>query len=344
MRIDLAGFAREDAIGDHQALMRLVERADAYGYGGIWFNEFHFRRDTNAYPSTLLLGAEILARTERLRFGTSVLVLPLHHPLLLAEQVAQLDFQSQGRVDVGVGRGTDPASFRALGLGEAVMKQRFEEALGIMLMAWQQPSVSSDGPGWHFSDVAVGPPVVQRPHPPIYIAGVSDQTIDLAARKGFPLLLSLEPNEERQLPRFRQALARHGGAPDALMASSLSRYIIIAETKKAASAQIERFMERINARRNALARMRGEEPPARRGLQELVDGYTIFGTPDMCLTQLQALSAQSGARSIRLMFSGNGLLPLDEAETAMSLFARTILAELTTSHDAGAELSECLRA
>ncbi|MFP3442855.1 LLM class flavin-dependent oxidoreductase, partial [Pantoea sp. SIMBA_133] len=80
------------------------------GFDGIWFNEFHFSRDTLPYPSTLLLGADILARTERLRFGTSILVLPLYHPLLLAEQIAQLDFQSGGRVDVGIGRGTDPST------------------------------------------------------------------------------------------------------------------------------------------------------------------------------------------------------------------------------------------
>ncbi|MFW9327030.1 LLM class flavin-dependent oxidoreductase, partial [Glaesserella parasuis] len=57
-----------------------------------------------------LLAAAVLARTERLRVGTSVLVLPLHHPLMLAEEIAQLDLQSAGRIDVGVGRGTEPAA------------------------------------------------------------------------------------------------------------------------------------------------------------------------------------------------------------------------------------------
>lgn len=328
MRVDLAGFAREGALGDHRALMRLVERADALGFGGIWFNEFHFGRETLPYPSTLLLGAEVLARTERLRFGTSILVLPLYHPLLLAEQIAQLDFQSGGRVDVGIGRGTEPGTFTALEISRDDASRRFAEALRIMFDAWTKPHCSADAGPWKFSSVSVGPPPVQKPHPPIYVAGVSEETVDIAARNGFPLLLSLEPNEARQLPVFHAALDRHGGSRAPLAASSLSRYVMIAPTRAQAMERVDALLEKLNARRAARALERGMTPPAPRDRAAMLADFTIAGTPEDCLAQLRALSARTGANSIRCLFSANGLIANDVALAGMELFAAEVMPAL----------------
>ena len=109
MRVDLAGFTRGAKRLDHGAVLDFCARMDRLGYDGIWFNEFHFQQPPDPYPSTLLLAAGIFARTERMRVGTSILVLPLYHPFLLAEQIAQLHWQSGGRFDLGIGRGTFPA-------------------------------------------------------------------------------------------------------------------------------------------------------------------------------------------------------------------------------------------
>ncbi len=325
LRFDIAGFSRDGTLGDHVALMRLVERADEYGFGGIWFNEFHFRRSALPYPHTLLLGAEILARTERLRFGTSILVLPLHHPLMLAEQIAQLDFQSGGRVDIGVGRGTEPATFEKLGINPATARQRFEEALAVMLRAWISDRVASDGPTWPFVETEVGPPPVQTPHPPIHVAGVSAETIALAARHRFPLLLSLEPNEGRQLPVFRDALRKVGAGSGPLAASSLARYVLPASTLARAETALDELTERLNRRRAARAGARGQAPPRPRDRAEMLAGYAIAGTPDECRRQILALVARTGCRNLRCLFDANGLIPLAEASSAMTLFATEIL-------------------
>ncbi|WP_373352799.1 LLM class flavin-dependent oxidoreductase [Pseudoroseicyclus sp. CXY001] len=321
LRFDLAGFAREGSLGDHARIIALAERADALGYGGIWFNEFHFRGATNPYPHTLLLGAAILARTERLRFGTSILVLPLQHPLMLAEQVAQLDFQSGGRLDVGVGRGTDPGSFTALGL-DLSAKERFSEALDIVIGALGGASVSADGPTWRFEEVAVGPPPVQRPHPPIYVAAVSPATMEIAVRRRLPILLSLEPNETRQLAPFSEAL---GGDLGPLRASSLSRYIVIDRDAGAAEEKLQALLARLNARKAERAAGKGEPPPLPRSRAEMLEGFAIAGTPEVCARQIEALTARTGVHSIRLFPSANGALPLAEAERTIDLFAQTVL-------------------
>ena len=89
MRIDLAGWTREATRGSHREFLALFERAERLGFEGVWFNEFRVPDTPWPYPSPLLLAAALLARTERLRVGTSVLVLPLFHPLLLAEEIAE---------------------------------------------------------------------------------------------------------------------------------------------------------------------------------------------------------------------------------------------------------------
>jgi len=328
LRIDIAGFARDGHLGNPADMLALAQEADRLGYGGIWFNEFHFTRSSIPYPSTLLLGAAILARTERLRFGTSILVLPLHHPLLLAEQIAQLDWQSGGRVDVGVGRGTDPASFRALGIDPAEARRRFAEALTIMRAGWMQDRISHDGAFWSFRDVAVGPPPVQRPHPPIYMAAVSPDSIDLSARLGLPLLYSLEPNEDRQVDPFRAALARHGGDRAVLHASSLSRYVFIAPRRSEALAQLDALTTRLNTTRAERARTRQQAPPPIRTRAHMLANHAIAGTPDDCATQIRALCARHSSRSLRLFFSANGLVPAPQALVAMRFFAAQVLPAL----------------
>jgi len=325
LRFDLAGYARDGSLGDHDGLMRIAERADDLGFGGIWFNEFHFARATLPYPSTLLLGAAVLARTRRLRFGTSILVLSLYHPLLLAEQIAQLDRQSGGRLDVGVGRGTSPETFHALGLDPSLAPARFAEALRVILSALTQPTVSSDGPTWPLSNVAVGPPPIQRPHPPIHIGASSPDTLAIAARHRFPLLLSLEPNEARQIGVFSDQLARAGVGPEPLAASSLARYVIVEATQTKAEVALDRFTDALNKARTARANSFGKPPPAPRTPADMLAGYAIAGTPEACRAQIEHLTRSTGVRNMRCLFSANGTISLEKASSSMELFGTEVL-------------------
>ncbi|MGP9791226.1 LLM class flavin-dependent oxidoreductase [Roseinatronobacter sp. NSM] len=330
IRIDLAGFAR-DGLGDHAQIMALVREADALGFGGIWFNEFHFDRANLAHPSLLLLGAAVLAVTERLRFGTSILVLPLYHPLLLAEQIAQLDRQSGGRLDVGIGRGTNPQTFRTLGLDPDQARFRFDAALDIIRMALGDGVVTHDSPFWSFSNVSVGPPPVQCPHPPIYMAAVSRDSIDLSARLGLPLLYSLEPNESRQFAPYVAALTRQKQDGRALQASSLSRYVLVDRDRSAALDRLDALTHRLNVTRAQRAKVSGTAPPAPRTRAQMLEGFAVAGTPEDCVAQILALSDRFQTRSIRAFFSANGAIPVPQARDAMRLFAATVLPVLTIS-------------
>ena len=329
LRIDLAGYSREATLGEHRAFMAFFEEAERLGFDGVWFHEFRLLPAGGPYPSPLLLAAALLARTERLRVGISALVLPLHHPLLLAEEIAQLDVQSNGRIDVGIGRGTDPSTLRALQIDPATTRERFERACLLLRAALGGQAVSSvEGP-WHFDAQTVGPACVQRPHPPLYIAGSTAETMGFAVAQGFPLLLSLEPPETAQLAHVDAAFAGQGGEGRASMlaGSSLSRHVCIGATPAAARAQADRLLPLLYERRLHFARLRGvmpeQVPPldVARVLREQV----VLGDPQACAAQIGQLVARTGVRQLRCVFNGNGVLAREEAMAGMRLFAQEVM-------------------
>lgn len=333
MRIDIAGIGREPDKPEHGAFLALMEEIDRLGYDGIWFNEFHFQSPPQAYPSLLLLAAAIFARTQRLRVGTSVLVLPLHDPLLLAEQIAQLDWQSGGRIDIGIGRGTDPATYTLLGIDPATTRERFEHALTQMRHVWTGKANRAGGDG------AAGPvtvqPCVQEPHPPIYVAGYTEETLAFAGKHGLPLLLSLEPPETRQLEIYRDAI-RRSGFRSMLPQSSLTRYVVIGRSIAEAEAHLQSLLPLLQQRRIYYARKRGVAPqdvaPIDRA--QLLRDQLILGDPDSCLRQIIDLRQRTGIGALRCVFNGNGVLPRDQSMDQIRLFARTVLKMLRSEQEA----------
>jgi alkanesulfonate monooxygenase SsuD/methylene tetrahydromethanopterin reductase-like flavin-dependent oxidoreductase (luciferase family) len=329
MRVDLAGWTREATLGDHRAFLAIFEEADRLGFDGVWFNEFHFQDPPIPYPSVHLLAAAIFARTERLRVGSSVLVLPLHHPLLLAEEIAQLDVQSGGRVDIGIGRGTAPETFAALGIAPEEARPRFKAAFAVIRDALATGRAASLAGPWTFPETPVGPPVVQEPHPPIYVAGSTAETLGFAVDNGLPLLLSLEPPEGRQLAIYRAALAERGKA-GVLARSSLARYVAIAKTRAEAEAQIDHVLRRLYERRLRFARARGEPEdrlPAFDPAAVLRD-QLICGDPAACHAAITELRQRTGIGQLRCIFNGNGVLSNEEALAGMRLFAAEVLPAL----------------
>lgn len=298
MRIDLAGWTRDATRGDPRAFFSLFETADQLGFDGVWFSEFRLASADWPYPSPLLLAAALLARTERLRVGTAVLVLPLHRPQLLAEELQQLEHQSGGRIDVGLGRGTDAATLSALRIAPDETRVLFEQACTVLQSG---------------------------PHPPLYVAGSTPESIGFAVQRNLPLLLSLEPPEARQLAHL-EAIAGDA-APGLRARSSLARYICIAPTNAEAEEQLEALWPRLHERRVAFAGQRGvkasEVPPidTARALKE----QFVWGDPAQCHAQLAELHRRTGIGSLRCVFNANGLLDNAGAMAGMRLFADELL-------------------
>src|SRR5919202_2932707 len=127
------------------------------GLDAVWLAELHVAPGRSVLASPLVIASAIAARTQRIKVGTAVQVLPLCHPLRLAEEVATVDQISRGRLIFGVGRSGFARTYEAYGIPYAESRERFAEALAILRAAWSAPSFSYQG-RWHsYHDVSVTP-------------------------------------------------------------------------------------------------------------------------------------------------------------------------------------------
>lgn len=178
------GGSHRAAIADELALIRA---ADGLGFDTCWLREHHFT-DYGFLPNTMTMAAHVAAVTERIRIGTAVVTLPLHHPVRVAEEVALVDVLSGGRVDLGIGRGYQSIEFDAFGVPLAEARARTDEAIALLRALWTQDTVSHDGT-WTLEDVRLQPKPLQSPHPPLYYASVNPASIEHYAAQGIPFIV-----------------------------------------------------------------------------------------------------------------------------------------------------------
>jgi alkanesulfonate monooxygenase SsuD/methylene tetrahydromethanopterin reductase-like flavin-dependent oxidoreductase (luciferase family) len=206
MQFGLFGGARtrrsvgiEDSQG-YQSFIDYVVEADRLGFRHMFMVEHHSTGQGQVSASMTLL-AYLAAKTERIRLGTAVVVLPWHNPVLVAEQAATLDLLTGGRFDFGVGKGYRKAEFDAFCIPLAEATERFDEAMEVIRKAWTGGGrFSHHGKRWHYDNFLVEPEPLQRPHPPLWLAAGSRDSIRRAARGGSNLLLA-SPSTARNATR-----------------------------------------------------------------------------------------------------------------------------------------------
>jgi alkanesulfonate monooxygenase SsuD/methylene tetrahydromethanopterin reductase-like flavin-dependent oxidoreductase (luciferase family) len=150
--------------------------------------------------SPLIVAAAAAQHTQRIRLGMAVSLLPLNNPLRCADDAATVDILSHGGLVFGVGRGTKPLHYGGFHIPMEESRDRFAEALEIVIQAWTNDRVRYEGKYFRIKDVAVHPKPMQKPRPPIRIATNSSDTFPLAGRLGYPMFSSLVVVP---LPRFR---------------------------------------------------------------------------------------------------------------------------------------------
>jgi alkanesulfonate monooxygenase SsuD/methylene tetrahydromethanopterin reductase-like flavin-dependent oxidoreductase (luciferase family) len=183
-----------------------VQRADMAGLHSVWMPEMHFARGGNTSP--LLSLAALAARTRQIRLATTSLLIPIHNPLRIAEEVASLDHLSGGRVILGLGRGFRAPLFSAFGINPSTKRARFDAALDLILAAWRNEEVSLEGTPFEAGSPAPTTPCpapYQAPHPPLAVAAFGPKGLAQATRRGLPYLAS--PIET--FDQIRENLARH---------------------------------------------------------------------------------------------------------------------------------------
>ena len=174
---------REEVSAFIDQLYREIELAEAGGFDAIVVPERHGRTEC-FFPSSLVLLSVIAARTSRIRLGSYILVLPLHHPIHVAEQVAMIDQVSRGRVIFGVAAGYHSGYSRMFGIPHHERGARFEEQVEIIKLAWTEERFSYHGRYYHFDEVRLTPKPYQQPMPEWWVGGMFPKTIARAGRIG----------------------------------------------------------------------------------------------------------------------------------------------------------------
>jgi alkanesulfonate monooxygenase SsuD/methylene tetrahydromethanopterin reductase-like flavin-dependent oxidoreductase (luciferase family) len=202
--------------------------SDRLGFDSVWLTEHHYADyGISAAPSVLL--ATVAARTERVRLGMAVYVLPFHHPLRLAEETATLDILSRGRIVVGLGRGNRPQEFLGHGVNQDESRTRMEEGLDVLRQAWTQERVTYHGRHWQIDDVPVYPKPLTKPHPPLAFAVTSEESLRWAGRNGFAVMSSGLTTPLTAILKQRQfylAGLKEGGHDAATVADVMRRWVV----------------------------------------------------------------------------------------------------------------------
>lgn len=173
----------------HEALEQIA-LADRLGYDYVWEVEHHFLQEYSHSSAPEVLLAAASQRTERIRLGHGVVLLPsaYNHPIRVAERIATLDIVSGGRVEFGTGRSGTPLELGGFGIDPATSKEQWDEALRMIPRMWTEDPFSHEGRFYSIPPRSVIPKPVQRPHPPIWVAASTPATFQQAGERGIGVL------------------------------------------------------------------------------------------------------------------------------------------------------------
>ena len=319
----------------------LIEQAMAgeeMGYAAIWLAEHHFTR-YGLGASSLVLAGNIAARTARIRLGTAVLIPPLHNPVRLAEDTATLDVISDGRLDVGFGRGAAASEYVNFGVAHAESQARYRETIEMVEALWTTPNYTFQGQYYSVEGLNLAPTPLQQPHPPVYVAATrSVESLDFVANSGRRLIIGvvLDTADAIDLLQRYLELAKQAGNPAIAADVPVFRYCYVAETEEAAhrdarealnwtldvntwrrefkvGSEVYQSLDEYRSRRT-------EFPPS---YEYLAANRAFIGTPDQCAAQIQALH-DAGVRYFGCNFAFGGLDNGKQLKS-MELFAREVM-------------------
>lgn len=322
--------------------LAVVEYLEEMGFDGVWLAEHHFRDYglVNNIPSML---AYIAGRTSKIRLGTGVYILPLHNPIQIAEEMAQLDLVSNGRVDFGAGRGYQSLEFSRFGVDLSESRGRFEEALDIITRLWTENDVTYEGKFYRCEGITLKPKPVQRPIP-AYVASTSPETIKYCAPRGLPILgdgAATWGGLKRAAEGWKAEMEAQG-KPTAGLDLTAMRSVYVAPTNEQAREDLHKFemgYDRTRIYNRQSAPIDPKTGKIAKGYEfwethyfkggELSDEFRwdkieVIGDPERVVQQVQTLQS-FGYTNLMCDFGSTRPLPLAEMKKIIKLFADEVI-------------------
>jgi natural product biosynthesis luciferase-like monooxygenase protein len=324
-----------------RATLEELVAAEALGFDSVWVNEHHFHRYGGMMPALPTMLAALSQRTSRVRLGTSVVLLPLHSPVQVAEELAMVDLLSNGRLELGFGRGFVAHDYEVLGVPYAEAQERLFESLEVILKAWSGAPFDHQGKYFRFERLEVWPQPEQRPHPPLWMAASNTPaSFEYAGSHGYKLLTIgyVKPIAVLgELTRiYRDAYAAAGWVESPSIGTHY--HTVVAEDRQEARRIAEAGLAehvRLNRESRSLAKFDAAPPSEPLSIERLVDeGRLIAGDPADCARILRRFADEIGCTEAHCLFQF-GNIPFQTAHRSMELFAREVIPRLQASLVAG---------
>jgi alkanesulfonate monooxygenase SsuD/methylene tetrahydromethanopterin reductase-like flavin-dependent oxidoreductase (luciferase family) len=289
-----------DALQLYARWTEQVTLAEELGFHGAWFTEHHFRAFGGMLPSPQLLIAALAQRTSRIRLGIAVVILPFYNPVHVAEETAMLDVLTDGRLDVGVGRGMGSQYYDVFGVDPTTAQEKLEEQVDLLRTAWTGEAFSWSGKHYQCPNpITLFPKPVQQPHPPLWMP-VSGTPAHgrWVGQQGFNLMTLPWNHPDFSIPRavideYRCGLREAGHADDGRQVMGYFP-AYVGETAQRACDEAE---DSWNRWRRISAEQRGgtEREPMTYDLA-VETGRVIMGDPEMCCHHLERVQAGASPR------------------------------------------------
>ncbi len=321
--LSLPTMRDESAADPFWQTFALALEAEEAGFDTATIGHHHFMPGNMSDPLTFMTA--VAARTSTLRVGTGIFQLAVHNPVRVAEQVATIDQLSNGRISLGVGLGWWPVEYQVHGSDFTKRGARLEEALTILRLVWEHENTSYDGDFWSFPELTIHPRPVQRPHPPLWVAGVADAAVDRAARLGDAWLCGPVQSlgkAEACLSVYRASCEQVGRTPDWI----LRRYAWVGANGKQVReevlpAYVDGLMEHWresaedDVEKALFARIDAGEDVSP---EEIAADRLLWGAPDDVIAQVQRYEKLTGATHVHAAFGAG--LPAHSGPATMGSF------------------------
>jgi probable F420-dependent oxidoreductase len=305
--------------------LRECERAEAAGFDSIWLGEHH--NNPVLYPAPLIGLAAVASRTHSIRLGTGVLLLPLYHPVMVAEEGAMVDMISGGRLILGVGAGYAPEEFAAFGYSLKERGARLEEGASLLHRLWTEKNVTHHGKHYRVDNATIAPRPVQRPRPPIWFGAWVEPAIRRAARLGDAWFVGPSANLAEIAPCARlyraacSATVRDGEI-------ALFRYVFVASsTAQAMSAAGGAFIQAFESMYFRWPHPVVRRPAGKLTIERLAENRIILGDPKTCVQEITRFRKELGLKHLVCRFSVPGI-PREACATSLDLFTREVMPAL----------------
>lgn len=325
-----------------QASMEEVDMAEEMGLDTVWLGEAHFRPNRSVLSAPIVVASSIATRTKRLRVGMAVQVLPMIHPLRIAEESATVDQISEGRFEFGVGRSGNVRAYDVMGIDYSESKERFQEALDIIQQAWSGETFSYEGKYNHITNATLSPLPFQKPHPKIRIAASSDDSFGRIGRLGYPIFLGLRTMDvedlKTNLQEYREEWKKAGHPGDGGDINvRFPMYIAPSDEEAIEEPQgsIEAFFERQRELLDySLGRPGTQDSKVRQArydrlanitYEDLLETRVVFGSPERVKDRLVQFQEMLGITGITAELNPGGFLPKEAVQRSLKLLTQEVM-------------------